>query len=182
MTSPCTGLEETHVVLLGQCLSLFCFNNFFVKQITFISYQDFLNVGISMHFNLSDPIPNIVEALLRCAIVCQYYTHCSLVIGLCDGSKPFLSSSIPYLQFDISAIDIYGFYLEINTYTFLITIIHLPIVEMCEFAKLSSENRSKKQVFPTPESPIRINFIRQSKAPLLPLIFIYFEILYILID
>jgi len=34
------------------------------------------------------------------------------------------------------------------------------MVEIWEDVKLSSAKRSKKQVLPTPESPIRINFIR----------------------
>ena len=37
---------------------------------------------------------------------------------------------------------------------------NLPMVDICDEVKFSSANLSRKQVLPTPESPIKINLIK----------------------
>src|ERR1700733_13248530 len=54
-----------------------------------------------MNFNLSNPIPNIIEALFRCTVIGKNDAHCSFVISLSNGSKSLLTCSVPNLQFNI---------------------------------------------------------------------------------
>ena len=69
-----------------------------------------------MYFYLPHPVTYIVEALLRGAIIGKDYAHCPFVVSLGDCSKSFLTSSIPYLQFDIFSVDIDCFDLKVDSY------------------------------------------------------------------
>lgn len=54
-----------------------------------------------------------VKALLICHIVHEQNAHGTSVVCGCDGSESLLAGSIPYLQLDPLAVQIYGPYLEI---------------------------------------------------------------------
>ena len=57
-----------------------------------------------MHFDLFDPIFNIVEggAVIDC--ISEHYPHGSPIIGLRDGLKSLLAGGVPNLQFDPGSI------------------------------------------------------------------------------
>ncbi len=137
-----------------------------------------------MKLYLTDPVLNVLETFLNCAIIGQNNAHGALIICLSNRAEAFLACGVPNLQFNVFPIDLDCFNLEINSYKeklgflnnklkmdFIRTRcscriyqisfeIYLPIVEMCDEVKFSSANLSKKQVLPTPESPIRINLIK----------------------
>jgi hypothetical protein len=69
-----------------------------------------------VHFDLSDPVSNVIERFFRCAIICKNDAHSSLIISLSNSSESLLSGSVPNLKFDILAIDIDSLNLEVNTY------------------------------------------------------------------
>jgi hypothetical protein len=69
-----------------------------------------------MLFYLLDPHTYVFEGLLPGAVICKYYSLGTLVVRLCDCSKPFLASSVPNLQFHILVIQRQVLYLEIDAY------------------------------------------------------------------
>ena len=69
-----------------------------------------------MHFDLSDPVSNVIERFFRRAIICKNDAHSSLIISLSNSSESLLSGSVPNLKFDILAIDVDSLNLEVNTY------------------------------------------------------------------
>ena len=69
-----------------------------------------------MLFNLAEPILNVIERILFRAVVDKQYTHCSFVVGLCNGSEPLLPRRVPNLQFDRLVIKFDRFNSEVNSY------------------------------------------------------------------
>ena len=65
---------------------------------------------------LPDPISDVVKTILTCAIISKNDALGSSIICLSYSSKPFLSCSVPYLYFNILAVEIDGPYLEVNSY------------------------------------------------------------------
>jgi len=122
-----------------------------------------------MLVNLFEPVLNVVECLLVCAIINQNNTHSTLIISLCNCSESLLACSIPNLKFNSFIIHIDFLDLKINTYKLIITHLfnkniklysnklNLPMVGIWDTGKESSEKRRSKQVLPTEESPIIIS-------------------------
>jgi hypothetical protein len=69
-----------------------------------------------MKLNLTDPILDILEAFILCAIVSQNDTHGSLIVCLGDGAEPLLTGCVPNLQLNVLAIDLHSLDLEIDSY------------------------------------------------------------------
>ena len=69
-----------------------------------------------MCINLSDPISNVFETLGACTVVCKNYSLSTSIISLRYGPKPFLTSSIPNLYFDILTIQVYRPDFEVDSY------------------------------------------------------------------
>ena len=69
-----------------------------------------------MKLYLTDPILDILETFVLCAIISQNDAHGPLIVGLRDGAEPLLASCVPYLQFNVLAIDLHSLDLEINSY------------------------------------------------------------------
>jgi hypothetical protein len=88
-----------------------------------------------VHFDLPDPISNVIERFFRCAIICKNDSHSSLIISLSNSSESLLPGSVPNLKFDILAIDVDCLNLEVNTYN--------PKVK-----NYSLTNKHKRAVFP----------------------------------
>ena len=133
-----------------------------VCQIRLSCYESFCNFRICMLLYLIHPIAHIIITLLRCTVIAKNYSICSFVISLCYSSKSLLSSCVPYLQLYISSINRYILDLEIDSLMQMFEHAerHLPMVAICWFENVSSANRSKREVLPTSESPMRMSLIR----------------------
>ena len=85
-----------------------------------------------MHFDLFDPVFDIVEGGSIIDCVGEDDAHGSFVVGLSDGLEPFLPGSIPYLEPNFFLIYFDCFDFEIDAWVML----SVPIVERCEVRKL----------------------------------------------
>lgn len=56
-----------------------------------------------------------LERSFICDIINQKYPHCTPIVCRCNGSKPLLAGSIPYLQLYAFAVKLDSSNLEINT-------------------------------------------------------------------
>ena len=68
-----------------------------------------------MLLNVPDPVLDIVKTLLIGDVIHQHDPHCPPVVGRGDGPESLLASRVPYLQFDLLPIQLYGPDLEINS-------------------------------------------------------------------
>ena len=69
-----------------------------------------------MIINLTYPISNVIKTFLTGTIICQNDTLSTSIICLGYCSKPFLTGCIPYLDFDVFAIEIDCIDFEVNSY------------------------------------------------------------------
>ena len=69
-----------------------------------------------MLIDLLEPVLNVIEGLLICAVIDQNNTHSSLVVSLGDRPESFLSCSVPYLQLDAFVVNVNLFDLKVNPY------------------------------------------------------------------
>ena len=69
-----------------------------------------------MHFDLFDPVFDVVEGGSIIDCVGEDDAHGSFVVGLSDGLEPFLPGSIPNLQFDPRITHIKYFRLEVDAF------------------------------------------------------------------
>jgi hypothetical protein len=67
-----------------------------------------------MLIDLLEPVLNVIEGLLICAVIDQNNTHSSLVVSLGDGPESFLSCSVPYLQLNALIVNVNLFDLKVN--------------------------------------------------------------------
>ena len=84
-------------MLFSKLLALLTRNNT-IFQVNFIRYKDFGDPFASVCFDLLEPVGNVVEGCLLCAVVDQYNPHGSFVICLRDCPKSLLPCRIPDLQ------------------------------------------------------------------------------------
>ena len=118
-----------------------------------------------MVFYLAYPVVDVLEAFFASAVVSQNDTLGASVVSLRYGSEPLLAGRVPDLHFDVLAVQVDGFYLEVDACTLINAWkSDLPMVVICEFWKFSSLNLSSRHVLPTPLSPMMINFRRWSKG------------------
>ena len=124
-----------------------------------ICFTQFLMLLNEFSFVPNSNIRNVrIEGI---TIVSQDDPHGSFVVSLSDCSESLLSCCVPNLKLYLLGIDVYCFDFKINSYIVNACIfILLPIVEIWLVVKLLSENRRRKHVLPTPESPIIISLIR----------------------
>jgi hypothetical protein len=69
-----------------------------------------------MHFDLFDPILDIVEGVAVFDGVSQDNTHSSSVVCLCDCFESLLTGCIPDLQFKFRAAHVYIFGFEVDAW------------------------------------------------------------------
>jgi hypothetical protein len=67
----------------------------------FVKYFKHIFKPLLKYFYLTMPkLFNILESILHSHIIRHEYSMCSLIICTCNCSKSFLTSSVPYLQFN----------------------------------------------------------------------------------
>lgn len=65
---------------------------------------------------LLQPVGNVLERLLRGAVISEHDALCALVIGLSDRAKALLASGVPDLHLYIFAIHIHTLHFVVNSY------------------------------------------------------------------
>ena len=111
----CTCLQELDSIFFCQCFAFFFwYLPLSFWTVTFISYNDLRNVFWLAFVNLFKPILKTVKSFTICYRINKNNTCSTLVIGLCNGFKPLLASSIPYLHFNFDSINRNCLDLEIN--------------------------------------------------------------------
>lgn len=70
-----------------------------------------------MLINLFEPVLNVSKSLLFCAVIHEYNSHSSFVVGLSDCAESFLTSCVPNLKFHSLVFNIDSLDLEIDAYT-----------------------------------------------------------------
>ena len=158
----CRSLEELHIKLGCEVLALLSADLAHFFEIRLVTDEYFLDVWFGMLLNLLNPRADIVEGVFSSYVVHQNNSHCSFVVSLGDRSEALLPSGVPNLHLNLLSIDGDCFDLEVDT---LEVKKRLPIVLIWEVVNWSSAKRRRKQVLPTPESPIIISFIRKSNLP-----------------
>lgn len=76
---------------LGNCV----LHNFLVRHIALVAYEQLVDTLCSISVNLLKPLLNVVEGIHIGDIVDNANAVSASVVGRCDGSETFLSSSIP---------------------------------------------------------------------------------------
>ena len=69
-----------------------------------------------MLIDLLEPVRDVLECLLVCAVIDQNDPHGTFVVCLRDRPESFLSSSVPHLQLDSFVIHVDLFDLKVNAY------------------------------------------------------------------
>ena len=115
-TGLCWGFEEFHAVLIGQCLTLFSWDNFLLQPICLVPDQYFFYVLWCMKLYLTDPVLNVLETFLNGAIIGQNNAHGAFIVSLSDRAEAFLACGVPNLQFNVLSIDLDRFNFEVNSY------------------------------------------------------------------
>lgn len=75
----------------------------FFQHITLVADQNLVNTITGMLFNVSDPIPDIVEGSFIGHVIDQQDAHGTSIVSCGDGTETFLASGIPDLQLDAFA-------------------------------------------------------------------------------
>ena len=71
-----------------------------VVHVALVAEDHLLHVGRCVLLDVSDPVLDVVEALLVRDVVHQHDAHGAPVVGGGDGPEPLLSRRVPYLQLD----------------------------------------------------------------------------------
>uniref|UniRef100_A0A8D8TEL0 Uncharacterized protein n=1 Tax=Cacopsylla melanoneura TaxID=428564 RepID=A0A8D8TEL0_9HEMI len=82
-----------------------------------------------------------------CDVIHEQYPHGSTVVSCGQGTKPFLSCGVPYLQFCGHIIQIYDFLLEINTYCRNVSVVVSLITESMHDASFAHIGISQDEDF-----------------------------------
>ena len=101
--------------MLGQFLSLFPAHFTLVDEVALVSHQYFTYIIVSKFFDFQHPLPHILESFPISDIVDDYDAMGASIVTSGQCPKPFLSSSIPYLEFDVLSVHFYCFYFEIHS-------------------------------------------------------------------
>jgi hypothetical protein len=102
-------------VLISQGLASCRINLLFtLRHVCFVCNKYLPHIGQCVLFYLAQPILDIIERVFLGHIVDKQNAHCSLIVCLGDGPKPFLPGSIPYLQLHVLVLDFDGFYSKVN--------------------------------------------------------------------
>lgn len=108
--------------LLGSDLS--------VWQVNLIGNQHFVNVLARVGLDLLQPVRDVLEGKLLCAIVNQEDSHGALVVRLGDRSKAFLTCGVPHLQLHSLVVHGDRLDLEVDTCFEIRSWLGLPMVGM----------------------------------------------------
>ena len=119
-----TGFEKGYADLVGKLFSLII-RYFSAWHIRLIPYQDLDNIICCMHFDLFDPVFDLLKRLSIINGICHDYSHSPTIVCLSNCFESLLSCCIPYLQSYFLAIDIDSFDFEVDT---LIDFSSIPIV------------------------------------------------------
>lgn len=154
-----TDLKELQALLLGEFLALFKRDfPFLLTKIAFRPYQNDQYFLWRVFFDLFQPRLKRTKRGFVIDGISKNDSLSAFIISLRNGPEPFLSGSIPNLQFDLLAIDENDLTFEIDTWINK----HPPMVVICDITKVLAVNLSNKLVFPTPEFPIISNLARTS--------------------
>ena len=111
-----TCLKKLHPILLSCFLALFLANDSFVFYVAFISQQYFLHVRLRVIIYLTDPITNVIKALLASGVIGKDDTLRPPIIGLRDRAESLLAGRVPYLDLHVFPVQLNCVDLEINTF------------------------------------------------------------------
>ena len=84
------------------------------RHVALVRDQYLLHVGQRVLVNLLEPVLDVVERRLLCAVVDQEDAHRALVVRLCDRPEPLLAGSVPHLQLDRLLSQLDSFYPEVD--------------------------------------------------------------------
>lgn len=86
-------------VLMGKQWKIYLrhgiFDNFLVFHITLVTDEKLINTLSRVTINFLEPLLDVVEGIHVGHIIDDAYAMCTTVVGWCDGSEAFLTSSIP---------------------------------------------------------------------------------------
>jgi hypothetical protein len=133
----CTYLQKQHIMLLRHLLGLILVNLSIVLQVTLGANQDLADSLAGVAFDLFDPAPNVLEALLIIDGVGQDYPGSSLVVCLRDIPEALLPSSIPDLKFDLRVLHMDRLEFEIHPDGGHIAILEHTVAELSEEVRLT---------------------------------------------
>ena len=92
----CWAFEMLHISC--DLLSFFYCDFPILFQINFVCNQDYRYfIDVYIVFDLCEPIGNISDTLPISAIIYEYNSLSSIVIGWCDRPEPFMAHGVPNL-------------------------------------------------------------------------------------
>lgn len=125
-------LQEEHVMLLCQLLRLVLLDFPIICKISFSS-NEYLAYGFAgIAFDLFDPAADILKGLFVIHPIGEDDATGSLVVGLRDIPKAFLSGGVPDLQSNLGIIDGDGFDLEVDADGGHVAVLEYSIAELGE--------------------------------------------------
>ena len=77
-----------------------------VVHVALVAQDHLLDVGGGVLLDVSDPVLDVVEALLVRDVVDEHDAHGAPVVGGRDGPEPLLPRRVPNLQFDFLPIQL----------------------------------------------------------------------------
>ena len=80
----------------GKVFALLLANNS-VRQINFVSNEDFRDLLVGVLVDLPEPVLDVVKSLLLSDVVNKNNAHSAFVVCLSDCSEPLLPGSVPDL-------------------------------------------------------------------------------------
>ena len=91
------GLEETHVIVLGELLALICGDLAGLSHIALVANENARDIVRSVLLDLAHPVLNSAETFSVGDIVGNDDTVSTLVVAASDGLKALLASGVPDL-------------------------------------------------------------------------------------
>lgn len=126
-------LKELHPILLSNGITLLKRDLALFFEVAFGRHQYLADIFGGIGFNLFDPGDYIIIAAIISDGVSKDNAGRTFVVSLCNVAKALLTSSIPYLQFDLLIINVEHLNLEVNPNGS-----HITILEH-SFAKVSKQ-------------------------------------------
>ena len=109
-------LEILHLMFLRYLLCFVTTYNSLLLQVQFIAHQYFRNARVCMFVNAGDPSLDVLEGLLVCQIESYDHAVSSSVKLVSYSLEPFLSSSIPDLDFELLAVSVINGLNKVHSY------------------------------------------------------------------
>jgi hypothetical protein len=111
------GASLVKLNVQGSCEGLaFFMGDLSVDHIDLVAHKHLGYIFRSMHFDLFDPILNILKSFTLIDCIGKYYPHGSSIVCLCDSLKLLLASSVPNLKSNFVFADHDSFDFEVDSY------------------------------------------------------------------